>query len=204
MRRAGPDVNVTDVELLEMPVEVRLEFGAIVGLNDVDAEGEPPEDVINEGDRRTLSARVEDFQHANAGAVVDRGELIEAPARARDPLEKLDVDLQTMPRLRFLVARPAVRVPAVLLVRWQPVHAVPLQNAMHRGAGHRHAVETCEIVGNLARPEVVMLPEIEGVVLPEIEDLAHDLGRGAPTGSARRPSPVGQSGVTVLVIPLSP
>src|SRR4029453_17687901 len=101
MRRAGRDVDVTDVELLEMPVEMGLEFGAIVGLNDVDAEGEPPEDVINEGDRRTLIARVEDFKHANAGAVVDSGELIEAPARSRDPLEKLDVDLQTMPGCAF-------------------------------------------------------------------------------------------------------
>jgi hypothetical protein len=30
---------VTDVERFEMPVETGLEFGAIVGLNDVDAEG---------------------------------------------------------------------------------------------------------------------------------------------------------------------
>ena len=33
-----PDVHVPDVEFFEMPVEVGLEFGAIVGLNDVDAE----------------------------------------------------------------------------------------------------------------------------------------------------------------------
>jgi hypothetical protein len=30
VRCPGPDVDVTDVELLEMPVEVGLEFGAIV------------------------------------------------------------------------------------------------------------------------------------------------------------------------------
>jgi hypothetical protein len=34
-----PDGHVTDVELLEMPVEVGLKFGAIVGLNHLDAEG---------------------------------------------------------------------------------------------------------------------------------------------------------------------
>ena len=102
----------------EMPVKVGLELGAIVGLNDKDAEGESPEDVINEGDRRALITRVKDLQHAKAGAIVDGGELIEPPARARDALEKLDVDLQAMPRLRLLVARPAVRVPPVFwLVR---------------------------------------------------------------------------------------
>ena len=34
-----PDVDVTDVECFEMPVKVGLELGAIVGLNDMDAEG---------------------------------------------------------------------------------------------------------------------------------------------------------------------
>ena len=118
-----------------MPVKVGLELGAIVGLNDKDAEGESPEDVINEGDRRALIARVKNLQHANPRAVVDGGELIKPPARARDALEKLDVDLQAMPRLRLLVARPAVRVPPVLVVGRQPVHAMPGQNAMHGGAG---------------------------------------------------------------------
>ena len=119
----------------EMPVKVGLELGASIGLNDKDAEGESPEDVINEGDRRALITRVKDLQHAKAGAIVDGGELIEPPARARDALEKLDVDLQAMPRLRLLVARPAVRVPPVLVVGRQPVHAMPGQNAMHGGAG---------------------------------------------------------------------
>ena len=81
--RPRPDVDVADVERFEMPVEVGLEFGAIVGLNDVDAERQPPEDVIDECDRRPLIAGVEDLQHANAGAIVDRRELVEPPARAR-------------------------------------------------------------------------------------------------------------------------
>ena len=182
--------------VFEMPVEVGLEFGAIVGLNDVDAEGQSPEDVVDECDGRPLIAGVEDFQHANAGAIVDRRELVEPPARARNALEKLDVDLQPMPRLRLLVARPAVRVPPVLLIRRQPVHAVPAQNAMHGGTRHREAVKPLQIIGNLARAEVV--------VLPEVEDLAHDLWRRRPRGVVRRPGPVRQSGITVLVIPLPP
>jgi hypothetical protein len=90
----GPDVDVPDVEGFEMPVEVGLEFGAIVRLNGVDAEGQSPEDVIDEGDGHPLIAGVVDFQHANAGAFVDRRELVEPPAGARNPLKKLDVDLE--------------------------------------------------------------------------------------------------------------
>jgi hypothetical protein len=41
-------LDVADVEGFEMSVKVRLEFGAIVGLNDMDAEREAPEDVIDE------------------------------------------------------------------------------------------------------------------------------------------------------------
>jgi hypothetical protein len=88
-------------------------------------------------DRRALIARVKDFQHANPSAIIDRGELVEPPTCPWNPLEKLDVDLETMAWLRLLVARPAVRMPAVFLVRWQAVHAVLAQNAMNGGAGDR-------------------------------------------------------------------
>jgi hypothetical protein len=128
--------TMPDIAFFEMPVEVGLKFGAIVGLHDVDAEGQAPEDVVDEGDGRPLIARVKHFQHANPGAIVDRRELVEPPTSPGNALEKLDVDLQPMPRLRLLVARPAVRVPPVLLIGRQPVHAVLAQDAMHRGARH--------------------------------------------------------------------
>ena len=38
MRRPRADVDVADVQGLQMPVEPRLKLGAVVGLNDVDAE----------------------------------------------------------------------------------------------------------------------------------------------------------------------
>ena len=41
---ARPDVDVPDVERVEMPVELGLKFRAIVGWNDVDAEGQSPAD----------------------------------------------------------------------------------------------------------------------------------------------------------------
>ena len=38
-RRARPDVDVPDVELLQVPVKLRLELDAVVCLNHVNAEG---------------------------------------------------------------------------------------------------------------------------------------------------------------------
>ena len=62
-----PDVHVADVELFEMPVEVGLEFRSVIGLNDVDAEVQPLQHVIDELDGTSLVARIVDLQHANAG-----------------------------------------------------------------------------------------------------------------------------------------
>ena len=53
-----------------------------------------------------------------------------------------------------------------------------------------------QLIANLARAKVVMLPKEE--------DLAHHLRRRRPRGAVRRPGPVRQSGITVLVVPLAP
>src|SRR5262245_29133561 len=67
---------------------------------------------------------------------------------------------------------------------------------MYGGARHRPAVKPPQVVGNLAGPEVI--------VLAEVEDLAHDVGRRRPRRAVRRPSPAGQSDITLLEIPVSP
>jgi hypothetical protein len=72
-----------------------------------------------------------------------------------------------MARLRLLIPFPALVVWRVLLIRWQPVRAVPAENPMHRGTGNRHLVEAFEISSDPPRPEVILLPQIQ--------DLAHDL-----------------------------
>src|SRR5262245_49036784 len=59
-----PDVDVPDIAIFEMPVEVRLELGAVVRLHDVDAERQAPHDLIDEGHRGPLSARIVDLQQA--------------------------------------------------------------------------------------------------------------------------------------------
>jgi hypothetical protein len=65
--RARADVDVPDVSRLEMPVELRLEFGAVVSLHDVYAERQPAHDLVDELHGRALVARVVDFQDANPG-----------------------------------------------------------------------------------------------------------------------------------------
>src|SRR5918992_3177220 len=71
-----------------------------------------------------------DFQHPNARAVIDRGELIQSLPCPRDPLEEFNVHLKPMPRLRLLVPLPALGVGTMLLTPGQPVHPVPRQDAV--------------------------------------------------------------------------
>ena len=53
-----------------------MEFGAVVGLDDLDREGQTLEYVINELDRGFLVAALVDAQYTQAGAVIDCGELV--------------------------------------------------------------------------------------------------------------------------------
>jgi hypothetical protein len=63
-------------------VEGRLEFGAVVCLDDLHWEGQPLEHIVNELDRGFLVAAWVDAQHTQPGAVVDRSELVVLGAAA--------------------------------------------------------------------------------------------------------------------------
>src|SRR5687767_14160745 len=110
MRRPRADVDMADIQGLQMPMKVRLEFGAIVGLHDLHPEWQPSKHFVDESNRRPLVAGVVDLEHSDTRAVVDRRELVEPLPCARDPLEKLDVHLQAVTRLWLLVALPSLRV----------------------------------------------------------------------------------------------
>ena len=84
VRRPWTDVDVPDVHRLEMPVELRLKLGAVIGLHHVHAEWQPTTHLVDEEDGRALVAHIVDLQHSNAGAIIDRRELIEPAARSRD------------------------------------------------------------------------------------------------------------------------
>ena len=87
---------MADVVGLDVPVEAGLELGTVIGLDDENPEGKPPQDLIDEPDGRGLIAGIVDLKHPDACAVIDRRELVEALLGARDPLEELHVQLQAM------------------------------------------------------------------------------------------------------------
>ena len=101
-----------------------------------------------------------------------------------------------MPRLRLLVPFPPLVVRPVLLIRRQPAHAVLAQDPVHGGARDRHLVKALEVVGDPARPEVV--------VLPQIQDLAHDLAWGRPRRPMGRSRAIAQARLPVRVKPSFP
>jgi hypothetical protein len=80
-------------QALEVPVELRLEFGAVVGLHHVHAKRQPADDLVDELHGRALVARVDDLQDANPRAIVNGRELIQPSPRPRDALQELHVRL---------------------------------------------------------------------------------------------------------------
>ena len=86
------------------------------GLNDVDAERQPTQDLVDELDGRPLIAGVVDLEHANAGAVVNGGELIQSLLGAGNTLEELHIQLQAKARLLLFIARPARLMWPMLLI----------------------------------------------------------------------------------------
>ncbi len=62
LRRAAPDVVVTDALVLDMPVGLRLELMAIVGSDLTNAKGEFLDDVVNEIDGPGLSLFLVDLE----------------------------------------------------------------------------------------------------------------------------------------------
>jgi len=116
VRSPRADVDMANVQRLDVPMELRLKLRPVVGLNDVDAEGQPTQDLVDEPDGRPLVAGIVDFEHANAGAVVNGGELIQPLLGTRNALEEFHIQLQAMTRLRLFIARPARPMWPMLLI----------------------------------------------------------------------------------------
>src|SRR4030095_14151564 len=117
-------------------------------------------------------------------------ELIQPASRARDSLQKLHIELQSVTRLGLLVPLPALAMGLMLLIGRKPIHPVPPQDAMYRGTGDHNLMESVQVRGDPGRPEVI--------VLAQIEDLADHLARRGSRRSLWRPRPIAQSGITVL------
>lgn len=105
-----------------------LELRAVVGLDQVDFEGQLLEDIVQEPGRHLLVQAVEDLEDAQPSAVVDGGVLVVLLPHTLDGLDELNVDLNRMARLLLLVTLPTFAVAFVSLRRRQPVDVSPLEN----------------------------------------------------------------------------
>ena len=74
--RPGRDAAMADAFVQDMPVKACAELGPVVGLDDLDPEREPLQDIVQELDGRLLVELGVDAQHAQPGAIIDRGELV--------------------------------------------------------------------------------------------------------------------------------
>jgi hypothetical protein len=109
-------------------VEGRLEFGAVVCLDDLHREGQPLEHIVNELDRGFLVAAWVDAQHTQSGAVVDRSELVVlgapadgGPGRNLQRLNEFDVELDLVTGQLLFIALPSFVEAFVALLGGQPV-----------------------------------------------------------------------------------
>jgi hypothetical protein len=101
-----------------------------------------------------------------------------------------------MTGLRLLIPLPPFTVRLALLIRRQPRHPVPRQDAMHRRDGDLDLVKAQQIRRDPAGAEVV--------VLAEIQDLADHLARRRAGRAPWRSRAIAQARVAVLGLPPLP
>ena len=96
-------------------MELDSELSAVVGLDHLDSEGQFGEEIVEELDGGLLVAFRIDAQHPESGAVVDGGELVEAFPGPTNRGDELDVDLDGVAGLGFLIPFPPFLLGLVLL-----------------------------------------------------------------------------------------
>lgn len=109
------DVDVSGALIKHMPVEARLEFTSIVGLDHLDGERKALEYVVHELGRGFLVQSIVNSEHSQPSAVVDRCELVVLLAGSSKRRNEFDVDLDAMPRPLLLVPLPALVESLVVL-----------------------------------------------------------------------------------------
>jgi hypothetical protein len=67
---------VANTFVLDMPVELGLEFVPVISSNSFDAEGEFADDVIDEGDGVGLIVPLKDFEGPDASGIINGGVLV--------------------------------------------------------------------------------------------------------------------------------
>lgn len=160
-------------------MEGRLKFGPVVRLDRLDPERELIQQEVRELDGGLLVEPVIDPQDPQAGAVIDGGELVVLlPAGGAQRGDELHVDLDRVARHRLLVAFPLAVVALAALGGREAAEVQALEDPPHAGVADLDVVVAPEVHGDLRRPEVV--------VLAQVDDLLDDLG-GCLVRAVRRP-----------------
>ena len=95
----------------------------VVGLDDLDPERQPRQHIVQELDGALLVELGVDTQHAQAGAVVDGGELVVLAPGSWERAMNLTSSWTRWPGRGLLIAAPAAVVALVALGGGQPVQA---------------------------------------------------------------------------------
>ena len=106
LRCAALYVGVPDPEVVNMPMELGLEFVTIIGTDFTNAEWELFDDVVNEVNRICLGMLLVDLEGANFGCIVDCRVLEATDLFAAFPYERqeLNIYLNVMARHLLLIA----------------------------------------------------------------------------------------------------
>lgn len=109
-----------------MPVESGLEFMPVIGADGVNAEGELPDEVINEVNRVCLIVTLVHFEGADSCRVIYRSVLVTPHGFARgvDEVKELNVNLNMVTGHALLVSPPVLDALTSLHILRQSVNAV--------------------------------------------------------------------------------
>lgn len=128
-------MGMADTEVFDVPMELGLEFMAIICSDFAYTERELLDNVIDEVDRVCLSVLFVDFQGANAGCVIDCSILEPACLLAlfSDESQELDVHLDMMTRNLFVIAF-GMNFAKTRSAR-EPIQAIALEYPVYRRIG---------------------------------------------------------------------
>src|SRR5262249_13859875 len=130
----------------------------------VNPERELLDDMVDEGDGVVLRVTPVDLEGPHPGGIIDRRVLV-----APNPLavfaaerQELHVDLHVMAGDLFLVPMRVHGAPPDAIR--EPVHAMALEGAVHRGVADPDVVVPLQVPDNPDRPEAIGPPQVGDLV----------------------------------------
>jgi hypothetical protein len=164
-----------------------------VRLDDLDLEGQPFEQIVQELDGGLLVAPWIGAEYPDPGAVVDGGELVVLLAsRAANGLDELHVDLDPLAGELLLVALEAILVTFVALGGGEPGHPELVKYPPDPRRADPDVVIALEVHRDLVRAEVV--------VARQVDDPRDHLGLGRVRAVQRDRGPVPEPGLAELLV----